>query len=195
MMQMENKKFYTLSLRKYGKTARGLQWHSKNSQQVRFRQLAKFLPERMEQYKVVDAGCGFADFYYYLLQSGQKPLEYIGLDSIDVMVAEAQKRTSCQILQCDILKDDLIASDFYLCSGAMNILNSFETNLFICRCYEASKRGFIFNVLWGEKEDLLYNYMSADDVKAIAHELGAICEIKTGYLHGDMSVAFYKIES
>ncbi len=193
MMQMDNKKFYTLSLKKYGRTARGLQWNSKNSQQVRFRQLLKFLPERMEQYKVVDAGCGFADLYYYLLQSGQQPLEYIGLDSMDAMVAEAQKRTSCQILHCDILKDGLIESDFYLCSGAMNIMSGFQTHLFIRRCYEASRIGFIFNVLWGEKEDLVYNYMSIDDIEMIAEELGASCEIKTGYLHGDMSVAFYKV--
>ena len=191
-MQNDNKKFYVASVKKYGKTARGLHWNSKNSQQIRFKQLAILLPERMDSYKVVDAGCGFADFYYYLLKSGKKPLEYIGLDSIDTMVKEAHKRTSCQIFQCDILKDDLIEADFYLCSGAMNIMNGFQTQLFIRRCYEASRIGFIFNILWGEKKDLIYNYMSIDDIKAIAEDLGASCEIKTGYLSGDMSVAFYK---
>jgi len=143
---------------------------------------------------MVDAGCGFGDLYGYLQKQGRQPLRYTGLDCMNIMVEEARKRTLCDIFHCNILRDPLIEADFYCCSGAMNILDPFETQLFIRRCYDAARCGFIFNILWGERDDLLYNYMQIDAIQSIAEALNATCKIITGYLERDMSVALYKLE-
>ncbi len=193
-MKIDNKKFYAASLKKYGKTAQGLHWNSPEAQKVRFQQLRHLLPETISHYTMIDAGCGFGDFYLYLQEYGSLPAQYIGLDCMETMVLEARKRTSCDIFQCDILRDPLKKADIYCCSGAMNILDPFETQLFIRRCYDAARFGFVFNVLWGERDDLVYNYMHIDTIEAIAKTLNATCKITTGYLEHDMSVALYKRE-
>ncbi len=191
-MQIDNKKFYNASLKKYGKTAQGLHWSSQEAQRIRFKQLRELLPKELAHYTMIDAGCGFGDLFLYLREKGSLPLRYTGLDCMDVMVAEARRRTSCEIFECDILRDPLIEADFYCCSGAMNILDPFETQLFIRRCYDAARYGFVFNILWGAQEDLLYNYMQVEVIESIAKVLNATCSITTGYLEGDMSVALYK---
>ncbi len=191
-MQIDNKKFYNAALKKYGKTAQGLHWTSQKAQRIRFEQLLTLLPKKIAHYTIIDAGCGFGDFYLYLRDQEALPLRYTGLDSMDAMVAEARKRTSCDIFECDILRDSLMEADFYCCSGAMNILDPFETQLFIRRCYDASRYGFVFNVLRGDREDQVYNYMQAEAVETIAKALDATCKITTGYLEHDMSVALYK---
>ena len=193
-MQIDNKKFYNASLKKYGKTAQGLHWNSQEVQQIRFKQLMDLLPKEMAHYTMIDAGCGFGDLYLYLQKQKRLPLQYTGLDCMDVMVTEARQRTSCDIFSCDILRDPLMEADFYCCSGAMNILDPFETQLFIRRCYDAARYGFVFNILRGERDDLLYNYMQVEAIEAIATTLKATCKITTGYLEYDMSVALYKQE-
>ena len=61
-MNIDNKKFYSRSLKRYGKSVKALHWNSKESQQIRFEQIILLLPECMQNYKIIDAGCGFADF-------------------------------------------------------------------------------------------------------------------------------------
>ena len=189
---MTNKKFYASSLKRYGSDVKALHWNSVESQEVRFQQILNLLPQDLHHYNVVDAGCGFADLYQFFVDSNQVPKCYIGLDALAPMVQEARMRVPCKIIECDILKESLSEADFYLCSGAMNIMSSFESELFIRRCYEASRIGFIFNVLWGEKEQSIYNYLSVTDIYAVAQRLGATCKILTGYLERDITVAFYK---
>jgi len=191
-MKMTNKKFYTSALKQYGSDVKALHWNSKASQEVRFQQILDLLPHDLHLYSVVDAGCGFADLYGFFCNSAKLPKSYIGMDALEPMVKEARTRVPCEILHIDILKGALIEADFYLCSGAMNIMNTFETQLFIRRCYEASSKGFVFNVLWGDKEQSIYNYLSVTEIQKIAQGLGATCKMVTGYLERDITVAFYK---
>ncbi len=193
-MKIDTKKFYAASLKKYGKTAQGLHWSSDEAQQIRFEILRRLLPKELGLYHIVDAGCGFGDLYLYLEEKNSLPLHYSGIDCMLEMVEEAKKRTSCEIFTGDILRDSLMEADFYCCSGAMNILDPFETQLFIRRCYDAARYGFVFNILRGERDDLLYNYMQVEAIEAIATTLKATCKITTGYLEYDMSVALYKQE-
>jgi len=192
MARTDNKTFYNTSLEKYGKSAQGVRWNSQKSQFIRFKILVNFLPKEIDRLSIVDAGCGFGDLYLYLKEEYKAPKSYVGLEMMQEMITEAKVRTGCEIYDCDILKDKLIEADYYVCSGAMNILTCFETTLFISRCFKASKKGFIFNLLEGEDESLVYNYFLPKEIKKIAKELGATIKIKKGYLERDFSVAFYK---
>ena len=189
MSRVKNETFYTASLKKHGLTCRALHWKSNESQQIRFKVLLSLLEEDISACKVVDIGCGFGDLYHYMQP---KPLQYLGIDVMQEMVEEAKKRTGCEILQCDALVDELPFADYYFCSGAMNILQRFETYLFIQNCFSASQKGFIFNILEGDDESLVYNYFREKEIKELAKKIGAHCVIKKGYMPRDMSVGFFK---
>ena len=189
MRKIQNSDFYKASLKQHGFDVKALHWNSKSSQKKRFDILLKLLPEDISRYIIADAGCGFGDFYLYM---EKKPLSYTGLEVMPQMCKEARKRTKCEILHVNILEDELPEADYYVCSGAMNILSRFDTYLFIRRCVEHSKKGFIFNILQGEDESMVYNYFQPKEMKKIAKDLALTCKIKTGYMERDMSVGFYK---
>ncbi len=189
MRHIKNRQFYQSSLDKYGVDVRGLHWNSIESQESRFDILLELIPEPIESLNIADAGCGFGDLYCYM---EQKPNSYIGLEIMPEMIKEARIRTECEILHVNILKDRLPQADYYVCSGAMNILSRFDTHLFIRRALEYSKKGFVFNILLGEDESMVYNYFQEDEIRIMAKEFGVTCKIVTGYLERDMSVGFYK---
>ena len=105
----------------------------------------------------------------------------------------AQKATKQKIVQIDILKEELPFYDYYICSGALNILTSFETHLFMRNCFKSAKKAFIFNVLYGEKQSETYNYLCKESIEKIAKSLG-VKEVvfQEGYLQGDITVAFFR---
>jgi hypothetical protein len=97
------------------------------------------------------------------------------------------------VLCANICQTKLPKFDYYVCSGALNILSNFETHLFLRNCYEACDKGFIFNILHGDTQSQIYNYLSLKQIEQIAKELGVWkMEIKIGYLEDDISVAFLK---
>ncbi|MDX9814345.1 MAG: class I SAM-dependent methyltransferase [Sulfurimonas sp.] len=190
MPKVNNHHFYSSAIKKYGTTPKGVNWISAKTQKLRFKAIAKFLPKDLDSFSVVDAGCGFGDFYTFLKT---KPKNYIGLDIHEDMCAIASNQTGEVVLQKDICKDLLPMGDFYICSGAMNVLTSFETHLFIQNCFKSSKIAFIFNILYGSKESQTYNYMSKDEVLSIAKELKVRdVGFNEGYLEDDITVVFYK---
>jgi len=193
MPRIDSKKFYKSALELHGITARGVNWLCKESQEIRFDILREMLPNNLDDVTIVDAGCGFGDFYLYMLQNQRKPNKYIGVDLLEDMCEIASTQTGCEIIPADICKDELPTAEYYVCSGAMNILNAFETHLFIRNCYLASEHGFIFNVLHGNKKSETYNYLTSAQIQAIAKELNVYhVEMKTGYLNNDITVAFLK---
>ena len=190
--RINNDAFYSAALAKHGMTSQGVHWSSDHSQVTRFKMLCRFLPDDLGNWSIADAGCGFGDLYLYLQKEQQQPKRYTGLDIMPAMVTEARQRTGCEIRQCDILHDQLVEADYYLCSGAMNILTRFETHLFIRRCFAIANKGFMFNLLKGDDESMVYNYFLPREIKQLGRELGAVVRIKEGYLPRDFTVAFYK---
>ncbi len=122
-MKNNNYQFYNPAIKKYGISAKGVRWNSKYSQYKRFEVLTNFIENEIKESNIVDAGCGFAEYYNYLFDNNLKPKSYIGIDCEEEMITLASKRflnTSFYIK--DIIKDELVFADYYICSGAMNIL-------------------------------------------------------------------------
>ncbi|HEX5710445.1 MAG TPA: class I SAM-dependent methyltransferase [Sulfuricurvum sp.] len=190
MNRVDNQHFYNSGISKYGYTPQGLHWHSRKSQEVRFYQLVSLLP--LDTVSVVDAGCGFGDLYDYIRSYGKHSTRYIGLDALDVMVEEAARRTGEMIYQCDILHGSLPNAEFYLCSGALNILTREAAYQFITRCFNASSRGMIFNFLEGKKESKTFNYLQLSHIKHLGEKLGARVIFRQNYYDSDCTAAFYK---
>ena len=191
MPRIDNKKFYLSAIKNHGLSARGVNWNSKESQEIRFDALLDMLPKDLSSLSIADAGCGFGDLYTYMNKN--TPKKYIGIDSLSQMCSIASKKTSQTIIKADICKDTLPFAEYYLCSGAMNVLNSFETHQFIRNCYLACGNAFIFNILHGEKKSDTYNYFSTCQIEDIAKELNVWhVQTRVGYLENDITVGFFK---
>lgn len=193
MPKIDSQKFYTSAIEKYGTTAQGVNWASKERQQIRFDALLKLLPQNLKEYSLGDAGCGFGDLFLYLKKKKSVPKKYIGIDSLVDMYSIASENTAEEIIIADILKEQLPTLDYYVCSGALNVLTPFETQLFIQNCYKSSKKAFLFNALLGDKKSETYNYLSITQVKQIAKTLD-VKEIRfiEEYLEDDITVGFFK---
>jgi len=193
MPRIDNEKFYTSAIELYGTTAQGVNWHSKRTQELRFDMILELLPKNLKDFSIVDAGCGFGDLYLYMLKKKKEPKEYIGIDTVVDMYSIASEQTGKEIIIADITKDSLPSSDYYVCSGAMNVLNEFETHLFIQNCFSTCRDGFVFNILHGEKDSETYNYLTKDEILNIASSLHVEhVEFKEDYLSNDITVGFFK---
>jgi SAM-dependent methyltransferase len=193
MPRVNNEEFYASSIDKYGTIAKGVNWHSKQTQKIRFDVILGMLPDNIGSFSIADAGCGFGDLYTYMLKKKKTPKSYIGIDSLSDMYSIASDKTGCEILIADICKDELPFADYYICSGAMNVLESFETHLFMRNCFCTCKIGFIFNILHGDRESETYNYLTTAQIKKIAMDLRVkTVIIKDDYLEDDITVGFFK---
>ena len=188
-MVKKNNEFYTPTIKKYGISAKGVHWNSKYSQYKRFEILTNFIGNEIRKSNIIDAGCGFAEYYNYLFDNNLKPKSYIGIDCEEKMITLASKRflnTSFYIK--NIIEDELLFADYYICSGAMNILKKDEIFIFIKKCFEASEVGFVFNFL---KNDSLTN-VNFLDILNYSKSLSKKIEIKENYLENDISIFIKK---
>lgn len=190
MSRIDNEKFYTAAIEKYGESSKGVHWNSTHSQEKRFEILMSCINDK--NYSLVDAGCGFGDLHAYLCKNEVPFSSYIGLDLSPSMVEIARVKTGSEIIESDICRDVLPPADYYICSGAMNILSRFDTYLFIRNCYEASRKGFVFNLLMGEDDSLVYNHFYPNELQNLFDELGAKVTIKKGYLKHDFTAFLEK---
>ena len=71
--RIDNEKFYTSAIEKFGTTARGVNWASKENQLLRFEAILKLLPKDLSSFTLVDAGCGFGDFCSILKRKNDFP--------------------------------------------------------------------------------------------------------------------------
>jgi len=191
MPRINNDIFYKNALKKHGANAKGLNWHDDYSQIKRFEIIHELIMSDVQEGDImIDAGCGFGDFYTYI--SDYHDIDYIGYDIVEENVAIAKERTKQTIMIKDILNEPLDTADFYIASGSMNILSRFETFLFIERCFIQSKKGFIFNLPYGKDESKNFNYFLPQEIKHFAKKFD--CEIitKSGYLPHDFTVYLKK---
>ena len=179
-----NTQFYKRVIKKYGISARGVHWNSEESQYIRFKALTQFIQDEIKDCVIVDAGCGFGEYYNYLFDNDFKPQKYIGIDCEEEMINAASKRfLNTKFILKNILEDKLPKADYYICSGAMNTLNEDEVLTFIKRSYKASNKGFVFNFL---KDDPLSD-ISINTVLKFCKSICSQIKIKDDYLENDIS--------
>jgi SAM-dependent methyltransferase len=193
MGRINSEKFYKNAIKKFGITPRGVCWIDGSRQKLRFDILHSMLQKKLSLYSLADAGCGFGDFYHFLEEKNNLPKKYTGIDAVEEMCLITHEQTQQDVIHTNILKDRLPAHDYYVCSGAMNILTKAETIRFIQNCYEASTKGFIFNALYGNNESDIYNYLNKKALFKIANELGVKeLRLRDDYLDNDITMGFFK---
>jgi len=182
-----NKKFYSEAIEQFGVSPQGVHWKDQYSQQRRFDILTSFIKDEIKNSTIIDAGCGFGDYYLYLEKNNLLPKNYMGIDCEEQMITLAKEQCKKPFFHLkNILEDQLPKADYYMASGTLNILNIQEVELFIKKAYEHSNKGFIFNCLKG----LTFNKIDKMEIISICRNY---CEssqitIREGYLNNDFSV-------
>ena len=113
-------RYYTDKLERFGATAAGVDWNSKDSQRLRFNQLLRFGPESGER-SVNDYGCGYGAFADYLREIGHD-WHYHGFDISESMIASARSLHNGDP-RCEFTSNaaSLTPADYTLASGIFNV--------------------------------------------------------------------------
>ena len=186
---MDNHSLYNKADKKYGVSAKGLKWSSSKRQFIRFEVLLDFIKNDIENTTILDVGCGYGDLITYIQKSFLFPKSYIGIDCEEFILNITKKRFPNSIfLQKNILKDDLPKADYYVCSGALNILNEDNYLEAIQKCYKQSTKGFIFNSL---TESFVHN-LTIFDVYLYCQNLSKEVILKENYLNNDFTIFMKK---
>jgi SAM-dependent methyltransferase len=114
------KDYYQEKVRTHGATARGVDWSSEESQELRFRELARALPAD-GSISVLDYGCGYGALLGYL-RNLRPGVRYQGYDISEAMVSEARSRWhGVGDATFTDRANELLAADYVLASGIFNV--------------------------------------------------------------------------
>jgi len=111
-------RYYTERVREFGTTARGVDWNSEESQELRFIQLARLLPP--EPFSVVDYGCGYGALVDFLERQGTD-FGYQGFDISEEMVKRAAQAHSGGRRRFTTSYQELEPADYAVASGVFNV--------------------------------------------------------------------------
>jgi SAM-dependent methyltransferase len=148
-------RYYSSKVADHGPTARGVDWNSRESQQLRFAKLLQIL-SREANISVNDYGCGYGALIEALDAHGA-PFTYQGFDLSAAMVAEAEQlfgdRTGVSFTTSAA---ELGPADYTLASGIFNVrfdVDDETWHRYVLETVEAmtalSGRGVAFNMLTG----------------------------------------------
>lgn len=176
---------------KEGETPKALGWGCREDQVERFRTLCKY--NSFEGKTILDLGCGFGDFYGYLLDN-HICCNYTGIDVIPEFIECCRKKyPDAEFLNKDIMLDtkDIPMADYVISIGTLNfklqeIDNLNYTKSFMYKAFEKAKVKAIFDFLSTQltknypKEDTVY-YHNPKDVIDIVFGLSDNIELIHNY--------------
>lgn len=145
---------YSERLEKFGYSEEALGW-SKNKNKLRFATLVKEWKNELNGSSICDFGCGFGDFYAYLLQDENiRDFRYTGVDINSKLINEGMKHyPEAEFWVGDIVSEPFDRKfDFVFSSGVFNHKLDFQTEYqFIEECLnklnQISIKGYAVNFL------------------------------------------------
>ena len=145
--------YFERTLRDHGATARGVDWNSPESQELRFGQLLKVCEDR-GPFSIVDYGCGYGALVGYLRELGYD-FSYQGFDVSERMLAHARELYGGDdAVEFVGHADDLRAADYCVASGVFNLRMDVDGDAWrdyvletIGSLSSLGTRGFAFNML------------------------------------------------
>lgn len=146
-------RYYTGKLREFGPVARGVDWNSAESQELRFVQLCRILPSE-RPFSIGDIGCGYGALLDFL-KSRYRGFRYTGIDVSDAMVTAARQRHGDETAATFSLGSAPVERvDYCVASGILNV--RLATSATLWKAYvertlalmdRSSTAGFAFNCL------------------------------------------------
>jgi SAM-dependent methyltransferase len=146
-------RYYSEKIKLYGATPRGVDWNSRESQELRFEQLLKIC-ESKTNFLINDYGCGYCALIEYLIRK-KYTFQYKGYDLSKHMIAKATELYK-DLDFCQFFADEtkLTEADYTVASGIFNVKQQISDEVWIDYIWQVlekisklSKRGFAFNML------------------------------------------------
>jgi SAM-dependent methyltransferase len=143
-------RYYSGKFAEHGATARGVDWNSEASQDLRFTQLMRIV-EDDEPFSINDYGCGYGALAAWL-DEHRPAARYVGFDVSESMVVHARAtHPDARFVTAD---RDLEPADYTVASGIFNVRLGADDAVWqdyilhvIDRLAALSRRGFAFNML------------------------------------------------
>ncbi len=188
---------YLKAAQKFGSGFQTLLWASPRTQRTRFEAIAEICEPAGK--RVLDVGCGRADFLEFLVERGLQPAAYVGIEGVEPLAAAAESKgfPNAKIIRGDFVRDParlFVGADAVVFSGSLNTLCDEEFYSTIRLAYDAARESLTFNFLCSEflagKEYLFWR--EQEDVMRFAGELCANVQMKDDYLRGDCTVCLIK---
>jgi len=162
--------YYTEMLNCFGPTFQGVDWNSKESQELRFDQLIKVINMPDDNFSILDYGCGYGALYLFMKSKFPK-FDFYGYDASDAMIEKAinlNSNTECSWFSDPI---NLSKTDYIVASGLFNVkqnYNNDEWNEYVVDTLASfntlAVKGFAFNLLtkYSDKDYRKNNLFYAD---------------------------------
>jgi SAM-dependent methyltransferase len=145
--------YYTEKIEAHGATAKGVDWNSRETQELRFDQLLKICDRRIV-FSINDYGCGYGALIEHLVNRGYR-FQYRGYDISGEMIAKANELHD-GVENCRFFSDEsqLSKADHTIASGIFNVkLQTSDEEWLeyilhtLNRINRLSSKGFAFNLL------------------------------------------------
>lgn len=145
--------YYDQFVDEHGPTARGVDWNSPESQELRFSQLLR-VHEGEGTFTINDYGCGYGALFEYLLQRGTS-FRYAGFD-LAPRLLEWGRRLYGEAENCAFVdrEEQLQPADYTVASGIFNVNLAPDAETWpdhvidtLHRMRRLSTKGFAFNSL------------------------------------------------
>jgi SAM-dependent methyltransferase len=170
-------RYYTAKVQEHGATAQGVDWNSRESQELRFAQLLKVV-DVSHPFSIVDYGCGYGALVAYM-RDRDLPFTYQGFDISPVMVERARQAygddTRCELVT---ERDSLRPGDFAVASGIFNVRLEARDAAWLEHVLETihdldrlGAKGFAFNALtrYSDADRMRANLYYADPLYLFDH--------------------------
>jgi len=200
-MQKRTKKYLEEIYFKDGKVPK-LLWNSKRAMEIAYKAILDML--NLKGKCVLDVGCGYCDFYYFLEKKGIILKKYVGID-LHPQIVEVDKKQfpDLDVRDGDILnykfEEDLF--DFSIGCGILTFkIDDWEkrTEKILRKMFEVSKQGVIVNFLKDREEGppkhpLSYYCKIVDAIK-IVERITPYFNVKNDYRFNNFTILLLKKE-
>lgn len=189
-------RYYDDRVDRYGHDFRACDYGRAESQQIKFEVLSSLMP--LAGCKVLDVGCGFADYAAFLEQKFGS-LQYVGIDLSPRMIAEAKRlRPDLDLRQCNLLSIDAAEGfDVVSANGIFYLLGESAPQLMrqmIARMFEVARRGVALNSLstWAPDQEPGEFYADPLETVEICRSLTSRLVLRHDYHSRDFTIYLYK---
>jgi SAM-dependent methyltransferase len=186
-------------LHRYGHTVRALGWGSKESQRKRFEALAGLAD--LKGKRILDVGCGFGDFYGYLVEEGIVLQRYLGSDINENMIRMASGHyPDAEFRMLDILSEPCEEEFEYVLASGIFALNSPTWTTFVhkmlSKMFSMASEGIAVNFLSGHTSGKKFpesRYPYPDDIIGfVVQHLTNRFVVRHDYLPNDFTLYLLK---
>lgn len=195
--QKKVKQLFEALVNQYGDSYKSLAYGSKESQMQKFRILSEIAD--LNGVSICDVGCGFADFYQYLVDKGIKVGYYYGFDIVPKIIETAKKKhPQLELEVADITKIEPIQKFDYVIGTGFNCFktgfNEEALKIAIRKMFDMCKRGAAIQMIskYGPRDDGLSYYASPEEVFSHCMRITKRVVLRHDYRENDFTIYMYR---